>query len=239
MGRKADLQKKNADIVFCIDVTQSMQHCIDGIKSNIKKFINGLQASSKIDYRLALVAYRDIHDEKIWERGIKACDEPWIVENFTDDVNTFTTWLDRPEAQAYGGGEEPESTLDALYIAIKKSSWREHDTHRVIVLFTDSDSHPTIHPKTIHPKPYREKDSRVMKIIEEFQRLKHGMLYMVVPQYQIYETLEKAGHDAIRTVIADYIPNDDSGLHSINFSELLESIGKTVSASSLNISEAP
>src|SRR3990172_8314367 len=122
---KAAWNQRKADIVFCIDVTQSMQYCIDGIKSHIKRFVEGLQTSAAIDYRLALVAYRDIHDEKIYEGGTRACDEPWIMRDFTQNVTEFASWLDHADARAYGGGDEPESTLDALYLAIHRDSWRD------------------------------------------------------------------------------------------------------------------
>ena len=178
---------------------------------------------------MALIAYRDIHDEKIYEKGRRACDEPWVIRDFTQNVKEFSSWLDLPDVQAYGGGDEPESTLDALYLAINRDSWRDK-AHRVIVLFTDSDTHPTLHHKT-----YSRRDNTVNRIIQDFQTMKHGMIYLVVPRCQVYETLEQAAHSASRIVFAEYIPNDDRGLKSVDFSELLESIGATVSATSLNL----
>lgn len=228
--KAARLQRK-ADIVFCIDVTGSMQNCIDGIKKHIKEFVAGLQTSAAIDYRLALVAYRDIHDEKIYEGGRRACDEPWIIRDFTQDVQEFNSWLDLPDAKAYGGGDPPESTLDALYIAINSSSWRDK-AHRVIVLFTDDDTHPKLHPKT-----YKRPDNGIKRIIQDYQTLKHGILYLVVPRLQLYEQLEKTGHDAKRKVIAKYVPTGDKGLKSVDFEKLLMAIGSTVSASCLNLRE--
>jgi hypothetical protein len=229
----AQQKKDKADIVFCIDVTGSMQNCIDGIKTHIKRFVEGLQTSASIDYRLALIAYRDIHDETIpCGSTTRVCDEPWVIKNFTQDVQEFIKWLDLPDVKAYGGGDDPESTLDALYIAINKSDWRDQ-SHRVITLFTDDDTHPTLHPKT-----YRRPDNGIGRIIQDFQTLKHAILYMVVPRCQLYEALEKAGHSAQRKMIAKYVPNGDLGLKSVNFGELLKSIGSTVSASSLNLRES-
>jgi len=207
-----------------------MQYCIDNIKSNIKKFISGLQSAATINYRLALVAYRNIHDDHIYSNTkIKASDEPWLLRDFTSDLNEFSSWLNHPDAQAYGGGEEPESTLDALYLAIHRKSWRDK-AHRVIVLFTDSDCYPTLHNKT-----YSRPDNGVSRIKQEFETLKHGMLYMVVPRCKTYEILEKSAHSANRKVFATYVKDDDRGLQSVDFSALLTAIGSNVSSTTLGL----
>ena len=51
-------QGRPVDIVFVLDVTESMQPYIDAVKQNIIKFVNDL-ASNNRDYRLGLVTFED------------------------------------------------------------------------------------------------------------------------------------------------------------------------------------
>src|ERR1700749_4002607 len=100
--------KTQADIVFCIDATGSMDPCIESVKDGIYAFVEGLQSAASVDFRLRLIAYRDRHDPD--------CGRPWHINDFTDSVEEFRSHLE--EVAADGGGENPESTIDALYIAI-------------------------------------------------------------------------------------------------------------------------
>jgi hypothetical protein len=225
-------QRRLADIVFCLDVTNSMQNCINEVKNNIEYFIESLQKDAVIDFRIALVAYRDLHDTGVYENNVPACDEPWFCRDFTADVNEFKQWLCEKDVQAYGGGDDPESTLDAIYMAIHKFKWRENGSYRVIVLFTDSDTHPTLHPSI-----YSRKDNNIERVIQDFETMKHASLYIVAPKYPLYEKLEKSMRSADRKVFAEYIPDDDSGtgLQNVNFADLLSFIGKTITSSALEV----
>jgi len=231
-------QKKTtqADIVFCIDVTGSMKPCIDAVKANLMNFVTSLQSAANVDARFRLIAYRDIHDTNVKE-GQRVCEEPWFMTEFTHDIKEFESWLDHRDVQAFGGGDDPESTLDALYLAITKSDWREHKAHRTIILFTDDDSHPELHSKTC-AYPHRG----VGVVFQAFQTLKHAMLFMVVPRLRIYEQLEKAVTDAKRKIIAHYVPyhnGDDKhpfyGLKAVNWTNLMQMLGTTVSITSLEV----
>ena len=225
-------QRRQADIAFCLDVTKSMQNCINEVKSNIENFIESMQREAVIDFRLALIAYRDLHDTGIYENNTRACDEPWFCRDFTADVDEFKQWLDENEVQAYGGGDDPESTLDAIYMAINKFKWRESGTYRVIVLFTDSDTHPTLHPST-----YSRKDNNIDRVIQDFETMKHASFYLVAPRYPLYEMLEKSMKSADRKVFAEYVPDDESGegLKTVDFAELLSFIGRTITSSALEV----
>ena len=90
-----------------------------------------------------MVGYRDI--ETAEADGL-----PWIVDNaFVRDVGALKTQL--ATLQAAGGGDEPESLLDALYkVASMESTpkgsqaedpgkWRyRSDAARVVIVFTDA-----------------------------------------------------------------------------------------------------
>lgn len=138
-----------ADIVFVIDVSGSMAACIDGLRKNIEGFIDSLSrgdGNTKApvrDWRGKVVGYRDI--EAAESEGI-----PWVVDNgFVRDVGALKSQLANLKAE--GGGDEPESLLDALYkVASMQASpkgsqtedpsmWRyRSDAARVVIVFTDA-----------------------------------------------------------------------------------------------------
>jgi len=138
-----------ADIVFMVDVSGSMKPCIDALRTNIEAFIDSLStgeannAPPVKDWRGKVVGYRDI--EAAETEGI-----PWIVNNpFVRDTVALKAQLGALRAE--GGGDEPESLLDALYkigsmdASLKGSQsedpekWRyRSDAARVVVVFTDA-----------------------------------------------------------------------------------------------------
>lgn len=144
-----------ADIVFLVDVSGSMSPCIDALRRNIEAFIDSLSrgdannAAPVRDWRSKVVGYRDI--EAAQGEGL-----PWIIDNpFVRDAGALKTQLGT--LQANGGGDEPESLLDALYKvasmeAVPKGSqtedpakWRyRSDAARVVIVFTDASFKETI-----------------------------------------------------------------------------------------------
>ena len=138
-----------ADIVFLVDVSGSMGSCIDALRKNIEAFVESLSkgdannAAPVRDWRAKVVGYRDIETE--------AADRlPWFVDSpFVRDAGALKAQL--AALQAAGGGDEPESLLDALYKvasmeAMPKGSqseepgkWRYRSAAaRVVVVFTDA-----------------------------------------------------------------------------------------------------
>ena len=138
-----------ADIVFMVDVSGSMKPCIDALRTNIEVFINSLSrgeannAPPIRDWRGKVVGYRDI--ETAQSEGL-----PWILDNpFVRDAAALKAQLGNLRAE--GGGDEPESLLDALFkIASMDASpkgsqsddpgkWRyRSDAARVVIVFTDA-----------------------------------------------------------------------------------------------------
>ena len=137
------------DLVFLIDISGSMSTCIDALRRNIEVFIDSLSkgdannAAPVRDWRGRVVGYRDV-DVAAGEG------QPWIVENpFVRDAGALKAQLS--QLHASGGGDEPESLLDALYKvtsleAMPKGSqsdepmkWRyRSDAARVVIVFTDA-----------------------------------------------------------------------------------------------------
>ena len=138
-----------ADIVFVVDISGSMAPCIDALRKNIEAFIDSLSqggpnnAAPVRDWRGKVVGFRDI--EAAQGEGL-----PWIIDNsFVTDANALKAQL--AALDAAGGGDEPESLLDALYkVASMEATpkgaqssdpgkWRyRSDAARVVIVFTDA-----------------------------------------------------------------------------------------------------
>jgi len=217
-------EETNADVVFCIDATGSMDSCFDGIKDHLNSFLEGLQSAAKVDFRLRLIAYRDLHDPD--------CQTPWFEGEFTSSAEEFSSQLSAIDPK--GGGDDAESTLDALFRAIH-SKWRERDAHKTIVLVTDDDTHPTLHEST-----YSRPDNNISRVIQDFQELDNGMLFMVTPKYPLYEEFERGARNArqnrVEAIWYAEPSMDDEELHKkledIPWDNLLKMIGEKVSTSS-------
>jgi hypothetical protein len=138
-----------ADIVFVLDISGSMAPCIDALRMNIEAFVDSLSrgdantAAPVKDWRGKVVGYRDL--ESAEQEGL-----PWIADNpFVRDAGALKAQLST--LTAAGGGDEPESLLDALYKvatmeAMPKGSqtmdankWRyRSEAARVVIVFTDA-----------------------------------------------------------------------------------------------------
>lgn len=135
-----------ADIVFLVDATGSMQSCIDGLKNNLNTFIDSLTTPNVNnvlpvkDWRAKIVGFRDYEED-----GANS----WLEDNpFVTDVDQLKSQLSRLVAQ--GGGDEPESLLDALFIQASMPQtekgapaepykWRyRRSATRIIIIFSDA-----------------------------------------------------------------------------------------------------
>lgn len=138
-----------ADVVFLIDISGSMAPIIDALRKNIEAFVDSLSAggannSAPVrDWRGKVVGYRDI------EAGPAEGLEWFEAHPFVRDTAALKAQL--AALQAQGGGDEPESLLDALYkVATMEATpkgaqsedankWRyRSEAARVVVVFTDA-----------------------------------------------------------------------------------------------------
>lgn len=203
-----------ADIVFCIDATGSMGPCISSVLNNIDSFIRSLETSmpnNPVDWRARVIVYRDFN-----------VDSNSDLENSFDFVNSsgaLKAQLDSIVAD--GGGDEPESTLDAVWYAIKGSKWRATgQVHKVIVVFTDATPLPNLNPRTIAELRVIDVLDALKEKIQE-DRIK---LFMFVQRDPLYEEISKWS----RVEVIQY-DNAVEALATIDFKPIMEKIGKTVS----------
>lgn len=213
------------DIVLCIDATRSMEPCINELKNNLKNFIDSI--SSTIldgqqvtpDWRARVIYFRDLDADKEAIRDFP----------FVSTSNALKTQLESIKAE--GGGDAPESFLDAIYLAITKSEWRENALHAVIA-FTDAPPKEQLHTSTIESG----QDPSVATVINAFTRDKYQRLFVYCPTHYIYKKLE-----TIPKSIFTYVDTQTSvynGLKNINFKDIMETLGKTLTLSSSEVLRA-
>lgn len=140
MGSSEEGIDTNVDIVFVIDATRSMQTTIDMVKTSALSFHKDLNACLKNvgrivkNLRIKVVWFRDFYYDGWFAYGeSKFFELPEEQEDFHDFVTDIN------EA---GGGDEPESALEALTLAMRSDFVQEGNKKRhIIVLFTDAEAH--------------------------------------------------------------------------------------------------
>jgi len=124
-----DPSRPQADIMFVLDVTASMQNEIDGVKNGVRSFAAAL-SRNKIDFRIGLVAFRDLsHDGAGAMQVLK-----FNGDVFTSDAEAFRDQVGK--LLASGGGDIPESSLEAVTEATNQP-FRKSAT-KVLLLITDA-----------------------------------------------------------------------------------------------------
>src|SRR6204780_2518945 len=123
-------QGRPVDIVFVLDVTESMQPYIDAVKQNIIQFAQDLAANNR-DYRLGLVTFEDYVVSKYPDCNCE------YRNTMTSDVNQFINWVGTLHAS--GCGDIPEDQLDAL--AYAASFPFRPQAQGIIIIITDAPPH--------------------------------------------------------------------------------------------------
>ncbi|MEY9845882.1 vWA domain-containing protein [Streptacidiphilus sp. MAP5-3] len=129
------------DIVLCIDATASMGPVLESVKASALSFHQRLaevmdSKGKAISYlRIRTIAFRDFGDRV--DDAMQQTDFLRLPEQAAE----FETFLRGVEAA--GGGDIPESGLEALSLAVA-SPWETGLDRRrhVVVVFTDAPAHP-------------------------------------------------------------------------------------------------
>ena len=132
------------DIVMCIDITGSMQDCIDTVKNRALQFWPDLKedlaAASKnvSDVRVKVIGFRDF--EADGDAALEVSRYFNLSDQGSSDPEDYRAFVNGLVAD--GGGDEPENSLEALSLAIQSDWVQTGDKRRhVIVMFTDASAH--------------------------------------------------------------------------------------------------
>lgn len=145
----------HVDIALCIDCTGSMGNAIRRVKAHAMQFhqdlLRGMAVRRKelTRLRVRVIAFRDFYDKSA----------PALIESDffelpgeADKLQVFVNGL-----EATGGGDQPESALEALALAIRSPwSFTGEKRRHVITLWTDDASHPLekiANSPAVHPYP--------------------------------------------------------------------------------------
>lgn len=119
-----DSARARADLVFVIDTTGSMSDKIDGLIESCESFVDKL-AGKRIDWVAAVVGFGDLTVE-----GDRIVATPF--SSSAERVKALLRGLPRYS----GGGNDGESSLEALQAALDQPGYRP-DAMKVVVLITD------------------------------------------------------------------------------------------------------
>ncbi len=143
----------HVDIVFCIDVTGSMQPLLWMVRDAALTFHRSLQnvmrdkGKAVSTLRVRVIAFRDYKD------SLEDAIEETEFFALPNQLASFQAFLHR--LRTGGGGDEPESGLEALARAMNSPWDKGADRKRqIIVLFTDATAHPLGDPKLVASSKY-------------------------------------------------------------------------------------
>ncbi|MGH7878615.1 MAG: vWA domain-containing protein, partial [Candidatus Binataceae bacterium] len=123
-------QGRPVDIVFVLDVTESMQPYIDAVKQNITNFAHDLSSNNR-DFRLGLVTFEDYVISQYPDCNCE------YRNALTSDVQKFIGWVGA--LHAGGGGDIPEDQLDGLAYAATLPFRPE--AQAIVILISDAPPH--------------------------------------------------------------------------------------------------
>lgn len=216
-----------ADIVFCLDASSSMTPCFEGVRGHISSFVDGLGPGGQAawDLRFDFVAYRDTRGSFPLEpfRSVNSDDlaRDLYASNgpssglFVKEVAVFRHGLERLNVSG------DEASLVGLDFALD-FPWRDpRACRRVVVLLTDE----PFESGTLQDAQRRVLPDLMSKI-EDLRVL----LFMVTPPSALYSELAEVDRSEHIEV------SSGDGLATVDFHVLLEQLGKSVSASTLQAS---
>lgn len=128
------------DIVLCVDATGSMGPILTEVKQGALRFHADIQSAMTAkdktiaELRLRVIAFRDFFDAEAPALELS----PFFV--LPDEQPAFSAFVN--DIQPRGGGDNPESGLEALAEAMR-SPWTKsgHRRRHIIVVWTDDKAH--------------------------------------------------------------------------------------------------
>lgn len=216
------------DLALVIDLTGSMSPILDEVKARATVFHEDVSAAlatkgKEIDHlRVRLVGFRDFFvdgADSIYETDF--FELPAQASAFAEAVR---------EMRATGGGDEPESGLEALAIAMRSDWTREGTRQRqVIAVWTDASTHPI--EKAAAAKP-ENLPAGLPSTFDELTDDWHGQTYMsrtgqrlllFAPDAAAWSDISADWENTIH-----FQSKGGQGLDDISYSAILDTIANSV-----------
>jgi Mg-chelatase subunit ChlD len=199
------------DLLFVLDVTGSMQNQIDGVRESIFSFARELQ-NKGLDFRIGMLAFRD---RVIGEEPVLLTFEDGP---FTRDLARFQNAVGQLKAD--GGGDDPESSLDAL-VQASRQPFRA-TASKVLLLITDAE-----------PKVPDKETKTIDEAVEVVRNAKVDQLHLIVAdstraKYQPFN----------QAIKGNFFSLNSEGATSSDFAKFLPVVGREV-ARTTGATQAP
>ncbi|WP_026691852.1 Hsp70 family protein [Peribacillus kribbensis] len=118
---------KPVHVYFVIDTTGSMAPYIEGVKQTCHAFANEVQRSGA-NLKLGLLVYGD-----------ECYGEQPVLYGLTQNIDQFKREV--TNCPRYYGGDEPETTFEAIMLCAKTFKKSNEDVNRVAIVVTDASAH--------------------------------------------------------------------------------------------------
>jgi len=227
-GTQMVKKKGIVDIIFIIDVSGSMGPAISQVAKNIANFIDNLNPEDVKEWRVRVFSFSDLEVDSP-EIALNVT-RSWITHNEQDNVQKLVDQL----AECYecvkqgGGADEPESSLDALFLAAKDgfdAHWTERT--RAVVLFTDAT------PKKMQ-KETLGGDFDGLQLLSQMINDNHVYTFIFAPKHDDYLQIKNNCPKYVNYhVINESGENPVEALKSVNFADVLKILGKSISQASV------
>ena len=215
----------SVDLALLIDCTGSMSKAIGYAKDHALKFHSELLQAMKsrqktIDQlRVRVVGYRDYYDNV---SDALVASEFFKLPEQEDEFNQFVNKL-----SADGGGDEPETALEAIANAIVNSDWETSmdKTRHVIVVWTDASAHelerrdkPSGYPSDM-PKTFAELNEKWGQDMKSSAK----RLILFAPSSYPWSDLAEIWDNVIH-----YESIAGQGLEDVDFTAILNTIANSI-----------
>ncbi len=224
--------KNVADILFCIDASDSMKPCFDALVTHLNALINSLKSDGgewdiRFDFISQSVAQsqNDSHTHVFQHHSVFSSDvltelysKPNPEEHFfTSDRHLFLNALSKINCKG------DEAMLVALDTAID-FPWRHSaECHRVLIFLTDEPCETNCDNGTKYPQKLEDMINKIQD--------RRIMLFIVAPESDAYDELSQAN-------LCEYkvIDSSNDGFRKVDFSKIMEFIGRSVSVAEVTAS---
>ena len=215
------------DIAFCIDVTGSMSPILDRVKDNALRFYDDVQKNltdkgKNVDeLRVRVIAFRDFKADgpaALHESPFYALPEEQA--SFAEFVGGLV-----PE----GGGDAPESGLEAVALAVNSPWTTSGDRRRqVIVVWTDSPAQPLTGEPA--PAPYGDKIPKDFSALTDLWENEQGVMRSSSKRLILFAP-DGPGWTDISGVWENVVHHPSQaggGLSDVDYGTIVDSIGNSV-----------
>jgi hypothetical protein len=216
------------DIVMCIDATASMTPFLAQVKNNALRFYDDLTVAmarkhKRIEFlRVKVIAFRDYFEDG---RHSMVTSDFFRLPDQKSAFNSFISGI-----HAKGGGDLPESGLEALALAIQ-SDWTLAGSKRrhIAVLWTDTTAHELQRGRDARPSNYPDNIpgdlNELTDLWESHPVLTAGSKRLIVFAPEKYPWADLSSHWS-NTIL--FPSPAGAGLNSLDYRTILDSIANSV-----------